>query len=661
MATVPRFLTKSRFMLALECPTKLYYTGKAEYVNRSVDDSFLQALAEGGYQVGALACLMHPGGVTIDDRYHTDQVLRTLALLEQEQVTIYEASFEVDGLLVRVDILRKDGSNVDLIEVKAKSYHPTEDGDFRNARGKIKPEFLPYLQDIAFQRYVVGRALPRLTFRTFLMMVDTTSTASVDGLNQRFRILRDGTRIGVTVAPGTDAAALGEPILTRLSVDSQVAEILSGQIEVASEELPFSEAVRALATAYENDHRVAPVPGAVCGKCEFKSALPPKPDEARSGFHECWSNALGWSADDFTGGTVLDLWNFRKKDELIKHGILKPKQVTMEELGFDGTAPGPDGMSAKHRQWYQCSGRWPGGGTFYLDRAGLTAEMQEWRYPLHLIDFETCAAPIPFTRGHRPYETIAFQFSHHVLHADGRLEHKSQFLDATPGRDPNHRFLRALRVALSGDDGTVLRWAMHENTVLNQLRRQLLSDPAPPDDAATLISFIESVTVRKEDKAEISGQRAMVDLCKLAERFYFNPATCGSSSLKKILPALMASSEFLRRRYGQPVYGAADMPSLNIKTPVAWWQERAGQICDPYDLLPPVFADLSREEQDALEAGLAPELQEGGAAMAAYSQLQFEELSVAQRQAMESALLRYCELDTLAMVMTVQAWSAMLS
>jgi len=41
--------------------------------------------------------------------------------------------------------------------------------------------------------------------------------------------------------------------------------------------------------------------------------------------------------------------------------------------------------------------------------------------------------------------------------------------------------------------------------------------------------------------------------------------------------------------------------------------------------------------------------------------LQFEELSVAQRQAMESALLRYCELDTLAMVMTVQAWSAMLS
>jgi len=51
MATSPHFLTKSRFMLALGCATKLYYKGKAEYVNSSVDDSFLQALAEGGFQV----------------------------------------------------------------------------------------------------------------------------------------------------------------------------------------------------------------------------------------------------------------------------------------------------------------------------------------------------------------------------------------------------------------------------------------------------------------------------------------------------------------------------------------------------------------------------------------------------------------------------------
>ena len=50
-----RYLTKSRFKLAMECPTKLYYTGKLEFDNQKKDDSFLAALAEGGMQIGELA------------------------------------------------------------------------------------------------------------------------------------------------------------------------------------------------------------------------------------------------------------------------------------------------------------------------------------------------------------------------------------------------------------------------------------------------------------------------------------------------------------------------------------------------------------------------------------------------------------------------------
>ncbi|MBN1185271.1 MAG: hypothetical protein JXB49_23505 [Bacteroidales bacterium] len=51
----PRYLTKSRFKLACECETKLYYTRKAEYADQSIDDPFLTELAKGGYQVGELA------------------------------------------------------------------------------------------------------------------------------------------------------------------------------------------------------------------------------------------------------------------------------------------------------------------------------------------------------------------------------------------------------------------------------------------------------------------------------------------------------------------------------------------------------------------------------------------------------------------------------
>ena len=39
------------------------------------------------------------------------------------------------------------------------------------------------------------------------------------------------------------------------------------------------------------------------------------------------------------------------------------------------------------------------------------------------------------------------------------------------------------------------------------------------------------------------------------------------------------------------------------------------------------------------------------AALMAYGKLQFEEVSIKEREAIETGLLKYCELDTLAMVM----------
>lgn len=56
------FLTKSRFKIALSCPTKLFFTGKDSYPDSSSEDTFLEALAEGGYQVGELAKHYFHGG-----------------------------------------------------------------------------------------------------------------------------------------------------------------------------------------------------------------------------------------------------------------------------------------------------------------------------------------------------------------------------------------------------------------------------------------------------------------------------------------------------------------------------------------------------------------------------------------------------------------------
>lgn len=77
-----------------------------------------------------------------------------------------------------------------------------------------------------------------------------------------------------------------------------------------------------------------------------------------------------------------------------------------------------------------------------------------------------------------------------------------------------------------------------------------------------------------------------------------------------------------------------------------------GQPIDPYRLLPPVFDDLTLDEDNDDETLLT----QGGAAIMSYAHLQFETISEAERQSWERALLKYCELDTLAMAMMVAGW-----
>ena len=98
---------------------------------------------------------------------------------------------------------------------------------------------------------------------------------------------------------------------------------------------------------------------------------------------------------------------------------------------------------------------------------------------LHLIDFETSAVAIPFNAGRRPYEQIAFQFSHHILFQDGRINHVSQYISNEPGVFPNFVFVRHLKQDLEKDNGSIFRYATHENTILNAISKQLLESNEP--------------------------------------------------------------------------------------------------------------------------------------------------------------------------------------
>lgn len=598
-------------------------------------------LAEGGFQVGELAKLMYPAGYEIKSKVHAEAEEETSRLLEQDEVILFEPAIRFGNLFIRIDILIKRGDSFELIEVKAKSYN-SDEPEIEGKKGGIASGMRPYIEDVAFQTYVLRNAFPNARVISCLLMPDKSKNATIDGLNQLFRIERSEEKIKISVDPRAQPEGCGEMILAKVNVDPYVDIVLSKGVTFPGGQSHLSELVSMWSEAYVQNVRIAPVIGAHCGKCEFRAS----PDDGfKSGFHECWKQAASLEDKDFAKGIVLDLWNFRGKDKLIKQGVFKLNQVTQEDLKYkeDG-----DGLSNSERQWLQAAGipEEDNKGGFYLDSDYMQSKMAGWSFPYHFIDFETSAVALPFYKGMRPYEQVAFQFSHHTMFADGQVKHTDEFLLTEPGEFPNYEFARALKKSLEVDDGSVFMWSHHENTILNRIVQQLDDDANPPQDAQDIIVFLKSLT--KE------GNRAMVDLCALSQKAYFHPDTKGSNSIKKVLPAVLKTSDYLREKYSQPIYGADNgIPSRNYQN-YTWWRMENGTVVEPYALLIDAAKDMLGEDDETDNVEIA----EGGAAAFAYSRLQFECLDEKSRQAIKKALLRYCELDTLAMVMIVEAWAA---
>ena len=184
----------------------------------------------------------------------------------------------------------------------------------------------------------------------------------------------------------------------------------------------------------------------------------------------------------------------------------------------EGTAS----LSSSERQWLQVQKSVNKDDSMYLDREGLKDVFDSFTYPLHFIDFETSMVAIPFNKGRRPYEQTAFQFSHHILDSKGNIYHSGQFISTSQGEFPNYNFLRALKKELENDEGTIFRYASHENTVLNQIYEQLTNDSTIAQvEKEELKSFIRSITTSSGNSVEQwDSPRSMVDMLLLVKDYY---------------------------------------------------------------------------------------------------------------------------------------------
>ena len=72
-----------------------------------------------------------------------------------------------------------------------------------------------------------------------------------------------------------------------------------------------------------------------------------------------------------------------------------------------------------------------------------------------------------------------------------------------------------------------------------------------------------------------------------------------------------------------------------------------------YDLLTKVYEGANQEEIQQYLSDIE-DLNDGGAALTAYGKIQYTDMTNKERDQIKEALLKYCELDTLAMVMIME-------
>ena len=149
----------------------------------------------------------------------------------------------------------------------------------------------------------------------------------------------------------------------------------------------------------------------------------------------------------------------------------------------------------------------------------LNNQLTNVEYPIHFLDFETFNPAIPRYANTRPYQIIPFQWSDHILHADGTLEHKEYLCDND--KDPREFFVRTLLDAL-GKKGTIYIYTPYEKSIITRLAEHF---PQYRDDLLSILNRFK-------------------DLCAIIRNYFYHPGFHGSYSLKSVLPVLVPNMDY---------------------------------------------------------------------------------------------------------------------
>lgn len=639
-------ITKSQFKLGLDCIQKLRHA--REGLPRTTDDNdMLRLLSEGGAAIEALQRAKEPprfaGDIGRDaaaeeSRRQIDAALRDSRSGGGLQ-SLYEVTIEADGFLARIDLLRVHVDRLELVEIKAKS---RPERGFLREDGDVYASWLPYVQDIAFQRELLSRWL--VLHREFLgitsdmpvsarlLLVEPSGRAKSGDIlapsNFRSTYRYGGRSVRASVEFVGPTPLADTELICELSIDDAVAAVRrdAGSDVAQFNGLGIVDCMASMKAMVDRDEwpDSRGSLGTSCKKCEFR-VEPPR----ESGFARCWGDAV-----------------------LPMHHVLELASVRPTQFEAAAEAAGPMARvtdvpvsmvcDSQRPQWTSIASERPiVDPAFAADPLAMLVP-SGWEGPVNFLDFECSSYPVPSRIGGSPYELVPFQFEGHRLPSaraalTDRRRLEGILLLAEP--DPRRGFVDALRAQFA-EPGPIFHWHHYERTVLAGIRASLAADDGPGD--ADRIGFIDSLT-----GSSSVGQGRLVDLLPIARGAFYHPELRGSYSIKRVVP-IAWSEPAIRAAFG-PNHGAIGDP------------EAYAADDDPYDALPlPPESILDAvggaavvrrviDADDDGSGGQASGIRNGGMAMLAYHHVRM--FGGHDQPEVVAQFRRYCRLDSAAMVM----------
>jgi hypothetical protein len=572
-------LSKSDFKRGHECPFKLKYA-RLGYPSTRASDPAAAFFAQGGFMVEALA--------------H--------AVLSEDPRVEFEKTLAHGPFHARVDAFMETEESIVLTEIKSGSY------DSSKSEAKVNPD---YLLDIAFQVMVARLAFPGRRISARLCMVDASKSSSIEAIFSNIEILEgvvDKSQPRAVYRGGVDRLRK-DHFLVIVDVDDLVEDLIP---EVMTEARVLVDFLAGQRPDIEPKLAIS-----TCKTCEFRVR-----DAKPSGFDECW----GGGGDQ---ALSIDLYSIGRNAALqnsIRSSWSEGKR-SLSDIPWS-LLQGDKVIDAARRNQHRAATS----GQEYVD-PDLRSTLENLVFPIHFVDFETSAIPVPYFPGMKPYQSVMFQFSvHRVDTPDSRVLEHSEWIDLDNVL-PTRQFLLHLREQV-GESGSIVTWSNHEVSKVKEAARYLRSIDLLEADLADWVDGFVGV-VAKDSPGRV------VDFNMLSRSFFAHPKMNGSHSIKDVLDAIWSGSDHL---WNHP-----------------WFAEYVvigddGVPIDPYRALvrrnPADLGLLSGSDDDGLAVN------QGVAAMKAYQALLFgkhrNDVDYARR--LKRSLLDYCKLDTAAMVMVWMHW-----